>query len=311
MIISASRRTDIPACYAGWLINRLRAGYVLVRNPMNPRRISKIALTPDVVDGLVLWTKNPLPLIPYLDELSAYPYYFQFTLTGYGRDIEPGLPDKKRVLLPAFKHLAERTCKKRVIWRYDPIFFSNKYTPEYHLSCFEKMAAELENYTECCVISFMDNYRNTRRNEKQLAAVNVGDEALHSFAAQLFKIATRHGIKLQTCAESMDFADIGITQSACVDKALLEEIGGFKLNVKKDANQRAECCCAGSIDIGAYNTCPNGCLYCYANYNAAMVAKNYASHNPDGEMLFGRLMPGDIVTERKVKSCKITEQNLF
>ena len=311
MIISVSRRTDIPAFYADWFYNRLRAGYVLVRNPMNLHSVSKVRLTADVVDAFVFWTKNPLPMARRLDELAEYPYYFQFTLTGYGAEIEPGVPDKRRVLLPAFKDLAVRLGKKRVIWRYDPIFFSKKYTAEWHLACFEALAAELNNSTERCVISFMDSYRNTKRNAQQLDAVETGSEELYDFAGQLARIAAKYGLKLQTCAESMDLMALGITPSACIDKALLEDIGGFKLDVKKDANQRAECCCAASIDIGSYNTCPGVCLYCYANYNAPLVQTNIAAHNKTSPLMSGTLTPQDVVTERKMKSCKIMIDSLF
>ena len=311
MIISVSRRTDIPAFYADWFYNCLRAGYVLVRNPMNLHSVSKVRLTADVVDAFVFWTKNPLPMARQLDELGAYPYYFQFTLTGYGAEIEPGVPDKRNVLVPAFKDLAARLGKKRVIWRYDPIFFSAKYTPEYHFACFEALAAELHNSTERCVISFMDSYRNTKRNAQQLGAIESSSEELYDFAGQLAKIAAKYGLKLQTCAESMDLTALGITPSACIDKELLEDIGGFKLDVKKDANQRVECCCAASIDIGAYNTCPGGCLYCYANYNATLVQTNIAAHDKTRPLLSGTLTAQDVVTERKMKSCKIIENSLF
>ena len=311
MIISVSRRTDIPAFYADWFYNRLRAGYVLVRNPMNLHNVSKVRLTADVVDAFVFWTKNPLPMARRLDELAVYPYYFQFTLTGYGAEIEPGVPDKRRVLLPAFKDLAARLGKKRVIWRYDPIFFSVKYTPQYHLACFEALAAELHNSTERCVISFMDSYRNTKRNAQQLGSVEFGSEELYVFAGQLARIAAKYGLKLQTCAERMDLTALGMTPSACIDKVLLEDIGGFKLDIKKDANQRAECCCAASIDIGAYNTCPGGCLYCYANYNAPLVQTNIAAHNKTSSLMFGTLTAQDVVTERKMKSCKIMIDSLF
>ena len=311
MIISVSRRTDIPAFYADWFYNRLRAGYVLVRNPMNLHSVSKVRLTADIVDAFVFWTKNPMPMARRLDEMAEYPYYFQFTLTGYGAEIEPGVPDKRRVLVPAFKDLAARLGKKRVIWRYDPIFFSKKYTKEWHLACFEALAGELHNSTERCVISFMDSYRNTKRNAQQLGAIESSSEELYVFAGQLAKIAAKYGLKLQTCAESMDLTALGITPSACIDKALLEDICGFKLDVKKDANQRTECCCAASIDIGAYNACPGDCLYCYANYNATLVQTNIAAHNKTGPLLFGILTPRDVVTERKMKSCKIMANSLF
>ena len=311
MIISVSRRTDIPAFYAEWFYNRLRAGYVLVRNPMNVHSVSKVALSPEVVDAFVFWTKNPLPLMKRLDELAEYPYYFQFTLTGYGKDIEPGLPDKKQVLLPVFKELAAKTGRQRVIWRYDPIFFSSRYSKEYHLECFEALAAELSGSTERCVISFMDEYRNTKRNAQQLDAVNYSSEEIYAFAARLAKIADKYGLKLQTCAETADFTELGITASACIDKELIENIGGFKLKTGKDKNQRPECCCAASIDIGAYNTCHGGCLYCYANYNAGMVKINCAAHDKTSPLLFGKLSPQDVVTERKMKSCKDYDTELF
>ncbi len=311
MIISVSRRTDIPAFYADWFYNRLRAGFVMVRNPMNLHSVSKVILTPDAADAFVFWTKNPLPMARRLSELAAYPYYFQFTLTGYGREVEPNVPDKKLVLVPAFRDLAAKIGKKRVIWRYDPIFFSNKYTPEYHLQCFAALAAELKDSTERCVISFIDSYRNTKRNEKQLAAVNLNADELYAFVKRLAEIAAKYRLKLQTCAEAMDFKEFGITPSACIDKALIEDIGVFKFNVKKDANQRAECGCAASVDIGAYNTCPGGCLYCYANYNAPVVQTNIAAHNKTSPLLFGELSPQDVVTERKMKSCKVLQTDLF
>ena len=286
-------------------------GYVLVRNPINLHSVSKVRLTPDVVDGFVFWTKNPLPMAWRLDELAAYPYYFQFTLTGYGCEIEPGVPDKRRVLVPAFKDLAAQLGKNRVIWRYDPIFFSKKYTPEYHLASFAALAAELKNCTERCVISFMDSYRNTKRNAEKLGAVELSDDELYAFAGQLAKIAAKYGIKLQTCAEAYDFTALGITVGACIDKALLEDIGGFKLNIKRDSSQRKECGCAASIDIGAYNTCHGGCLYCYANYNAPLVQTNIAAHNKNAPLLFGTLTAQDIVTERKMPGFKVLQQGLF
>lgn len=311
MIISVSRRTDIPAFYAEWFYNRLREGYVLVRNPMNPHSVSRVKLTPEVVDAFVFWSKNPLPLFAGHKIPEAYPYYLQFTLTGYGRDIEPGIPDKRQVLVPAFKELAEKLGKKRVIWRYDPIFFSRKYTPQYHLQCFEALASELKNSTERCVISLLDVYRNTKRNAAKLGLGGYTDAGIYEFMARLAGIAAGYGLKLQACAETADFTALGIFKAACIDKTLLEEISGVKLGLAKDKNQRPECGCAASIDIGAYNTCPGGCLYCYANYNAYLVRVNCAAHDKNSPLLFGGLTADDIVTERKMQSCKITDISLF
>lgn len=164
MILSVSRRTDIPNYYPEWFFNRIKEGFVYVRNPMNPRQISRIDISPDVVDCIVFWTKNPEPMLERLNELSDYRYYFQFTLTGYGRDIEPGIPHKKEKMIPVFKDLADRIGKQRVIWRYDPIMFTSTYTPEYHLKAFEQIASALNGYTEKCVISFVDFYSKNKRN---------------------------------------------------------------------------------------------------------------------------------------------------
>lgn len=164
LIISASRRTDIPAYYPDWFCNRIREGYVCVRNPMNFHQVSCISLSPDVVDGIVFWTKNPLPLMSRLEELRAYPFYFQFTLTPYGKDVEPGVPSKNDVILPAFQELSRKIGPERVIWRYDPILLTDRYTMDYHITFFSRLARRLEGYTRKCIISFVDLYRNTQTN---------------------------------------------------------------------------------------------------------------------------------------------------
>lgn len=154
MILSASRRTDIPNYYSEWFFNRIREGFVYVRNPMNAQQVSKIDITPKVVDCIVFWTKNPEPMLDRLDELASYKYYFQFTLTGYGKDMECNVPHKKEKMIPIFQELSKKIGTKKVIWRYDPILFTKKYTPEYHLKAFEQIATALQGYTEKCVVSF-------------------------------------------------------------------------------------------------------------------------------------------------------------
>ena len=162
MILSASRRTDIPQYYASWFYRRLREGFVCVRNPMNPHRISRIPLSSAIVDCIVFWTKNPEGMLCSLSELEAYPYYFQFTLTGYGKEIELGLPDKKH-LLAVFKELSQRVGSERVVWRYDPIFISRRYPASYHLRAFEEIAKTLRGSADTVVISFLDAYAKIRR----------------------------------------------------------------------------------------------------------------------------------------------------
>ena len=311
MIISASRRTDIPSYYSEWMLNRLKEKYVLVRNPMNIHQISKIDLSPNVVDAIVFWTKNPTPMLGRLDELKDYIYYFQFTLTAYGPDVERNLPSKNRIIIPTFQQLSKEIGKEKVIWRYDPIFFNEQYSIEYHCKYFEVLASKLGDYTEKCTVSFMDMYRNTERNVKPLSIVKDTYEMQVELLQRFVEIAKEYGLYIDTCAEIGDFHNIGVEHAHCIDRERIERIGGFKLNVDKDTNQRAECGCVASIDIGAYNTCKNGCLYCYANYSSNTVEKNFGMHNPKSPLLFGEIDSTDVIKERKVKSLINNQMNLF
>lgn len=302
MVLSVSRRTDIPCYYSEWFTERMREGFVYVRNPMNPKQLSKIALSPDVVDCIVFWTKNPEPMLGKLDELSAYNYYFLFTLTGYGRDIEVNVPDKKKKLLPIFKSLSDRIGSCKVIWRYDPILFTNKYTPEYHLKAFEQIASALKGYTEKCVISFLDSYAKIQKNMEALGVYELQEEELKVFAGKLSEIAHKNDMEIATCTEKIDLSECGIVHNSCIDRNLIEEIIGCRLNVKRDKNQRSECGCVESIDIGTYNTCKNGCSYCYANYSPKSVEKNCDCYDVNSPLLCGVVTPEDKVAERKIKS---------
>lgn len=303
MIISASRRTDIPTFYSEWFFNRIKDGYVLVRNPMNAHQISKISLNPDIVDGIVFWTKNPIPMLDRLDELKDYTYYFQFTLNSYGQDVETHVPNKQNVIIPAFQKLSDSIGPEKVIWRYDPVFLSEKYTPEYHIRYFEKLAKILHPYTKKCTFSFIDMYRNTEKNVKGLALQPFPIEQQIYIAKNLADIAHSYGLQIDTCAEGIDLEQYGIQHARCIDDRLLSELIGCPLKVGKDKNQRLECGCIESIDIGTYNTCRNGCLYCYANYSQKSVQTNSQKHNPNSPLLFGEVGDDDKITERKMHSC--------
>lgn len=304
MILSVSRRTDIPNYYSEWFINRLKAGFVYVRNPMNAHQISRIDITPEVVDCIVFWTKNPKPMIDRLDELAGYDYYFQFTLTGYGKDIECNVPHKREIMIPVFRELSKKAGRHKVIWRYDPIIFTKKYTVEYHLKAFEQIAAALNGYTEKCVISFVDRYTKNRKNMELMDSYEISHEELLQFAKQLSAIAKKNGMLTGSCAESIDLQQCGIEHNCCIDKALIESITGCRIQADKDKNQRQECGCAESVDIGTYNTCQNGCKYCYANYSEESVVRNCSSYDPESPMLCGKPDQNDRVTERKVKLLK-------
>jgi len=301
MIISASRRTDIPAFYSDWFFNRIEEGFVLVRNPLNFHQVSKIELSPEVVDCIVLWTKNPQPMIDKLSGLENYNYYFQFTLTPYDNTIEPNVPDKQ-LLVKTFQELSARIGSHRVIWRYDPIFLTEAFDVNYHVRCFEYLADKLCSYTKRCVISFMDMYKKTERNLKGIDLVPMNEETMREIAYHLSLIAKKYDLQLVTCCEDIDLTEFGIKPGKCIDDELISKIIGKKLDVRKDPNQRLGCGCVQSIDIGAYNTCQHKCLYCYANFNTSLVDKNVRLHSATSPLLFGHLQEGDKVTVRQVFS---------
>ena len=306
MIISASRRTDIPSYYSDWFFRRLEAGVVCTRNPKNPKQVSRISISPDVVDGIVFWTKNPTPMLDKLHLLDGYPFYFQFTLNVYGKDLEAGIPSKNDVIIPAFQNLSQQIDPSRIIWRYDPIILTPKYTAEYHVHYFEELAKRLSGHTQKCVISFVDLYRHLGKQ-----FTHLGESEIYELAGRFSDIARKYNLMLETCAESVDLSQFGIGHGHCIDGELLERIIGQPLSLSKDKNQREECGCMTSIDIGMYDCCLNGCKYCYANHSVTAVQKNFSLHDPSSPLLYGTIGPEDIVKDRAMESCKIQQMNLF
>jgi len=279
MIISASRRTDIPAFYADWLINRLCAGYCLVKNPFNPAQIKRVSLLPADVDGIVLWTKNAAPLLPKLSALDSYSYYFQYTITPYHSDVESGLASKKDTVIPAFLELARHIGPKRMIWRYDPIIITPRYNYHYHITAFTKLCGLLAGSGEKCVISFAIAYKSVAKNLAGIGHLELAAEDKARLAADLLRIAKEHSITLCACCELPEIYELGVQPVSCVDASL------FGVNAPRDKHQREGCNCALSVDIGAYNSCVNGCRYCYANHSEAAVRENHAAHHADSELL--------------------------
>ncbi|MCL2578402.1 MAG: DUF1848 domain-containing protein [Oscillospiraceae bacterium] len=279
MIISASRRTDIPAFYTDWLINRLNAGYCLVKNPFNPSQIKRVSLLPEDVDGIVLWTKNAAPLLPKLPQLDRFPYYFQYSITPYHPDIEAGLADKKETVIPAFLKLAVSIGAKRMIWRYDPIIITPRYGVEYHITAFARLCELLAGRTEKCIISFAIAYKSVAKGLAETGHMELGAEDKIRLADALMRIAKDHRITLCACCELPGLYEPGVQPVSCVDASL------FNVTVPRDKNQRDGCNCAVSVDIGAYNSCMNGCRYCYANHSESKVRKHYAEHSACSELL--------------------------
>lgn len=303
MILSVSRRTDIPAFYSDWFFNRIEAGYVDVRNPMNIHRVSRVKITPDVVDCIVFWSKNPKPMLSRLDRLSQYKYYFQFTLNPYDQHIEREVP-LKRNIFDTFRELSERIGKERLVWRYDPILISDKIDVNYHIKYFEEIAKRISGYSERCVISFVDLYKKVVSNVSALNIREPNSDEIEKLVSALVPIAASYGFTIQSCAEHIDLSDLGINHGACIDPLLISHLIGQPIHVHKDKNQRAECGCAESIDIGEYNTCQHYCAYCYANFNCGVVSRKIGKHDPKSSLLIGELQDSDIVKERKVTSLR-------
>lgn len=275
MIVSISRRTDIPCHYTDWLMNRIDSGYVMTRNPMNRSQIRRIDLSPDNVDCFVFWTKDPNNLIPHLPILDerGYKYYFQFTLTPYDKTIEKNLRNKFDIE-DTFIKLSELIGKNRIIWRYDPIIINDILTIEYHKREFERLCKRLSPYTNSVIVSYVDMY--TKIKSDIIKPIQNTTE-LNTF---IKSTADKYEIEAKSCCEPI------FTPASCIDKNLIESITGKPLpNLKRDKNQRDGCSCYESVDIGVYNTCPNGCVYCYANHSEHSIMNNYNRHDPNGEFL--------------------------
>lgn len=305
MIISASRRTDIPALYPEWFMNRLRAGEVLVPNPYNRKKISRVQLSPETVDCIVFWTKNPEPMIPYLKEISrlGYSYYFQMTITDYEADLEPGVPGMAESIA-TYLLLGEMLGKERMEWRFDPILLNKKYTLEYHAEKFEMMCEWLHSAVGRCTISFVDSYKEGHFPELE-------PEEIEIVAERLSRIAGKYRIPLYTCAEKADLSKYGIQRGACIDHEKIQDIAGYKLDIKKDSGQRPECRCVQSIDIGMYDTCINGCKYCYANGSPESAAKKHKYHDPESPLLIGRLRGDETIVDRVIRTNRDHQLSLF
>lgn len=311
MILSVSRRTDIPACYPDWFMRRLREGYAMVRSPFNLRQVSRVSLSREAVDCIVFWTKNPAPMLPHLPEIArmGYPCLFQVTLNPYGTDVERALPPL-HARVEAMRTLAGFLGPERVTWRYDPILLSADCTVDWHVRQFAALAQALEGCTERCVISFLDVYDKIRRRLREQGLRAPEEAEVRQIARALAQAAASHGMAIQTCAEHYDLSDLGVEHGTCIDGQVISRILGKPLKLRRDAGQRSACGCVASVDVGAYNTCGNGCVYCYANFSPETTARQMAAHCPDSPLLTGQIVPEDRVTERAMPTCLADEEQL-
>jgi len=302
MIISASRRTDIPAFYSKWFMNRVREGFLIKVNPLNANQKKAIPLNPTDVEIIVFWTKNPQPIIPYISELQerTLNFMFQFTLNDYPRDLEPNVPSFNE-RISTFKKIYEKIGSDKIVWRYDPIIFSNKTPESYHIDKFSQICSAVSQFTQRVVISFVDMYGKVSKKFRHLEDKGYLFEdpckilfAVEKLSSSLSKIAKDYNLEIFSCSEKFNLDNLGIAHGSCIDASLISKILNRNILYKKDKGQRLECLCTESIDIGMYNTCRFNCEYCYATLNKNISQQNYLRHNPESPILIGDIDSSEI-----------------
>ena len=294
MILNVSGRTDIVAFYTPWFINRLKEGFVDVRNPFNESQVSRIYFSD--VDAIVFCTKNPRPIIPYLKDIKK-PILFHVTLTGYHKDIEVNVKDKKEIIKD-IKEISKILGKRNVYVRYDPIFLNDKYTVDYHIKAIKKLAEVLDGYIEKIIISFIDDYKNVRKNEYALNYREFKESDYKALGENVSKVCHEHNIRVHTCFEKRNLREYGFDEEVCLSHELAYMLTGKKYPNWK-ARKEGLCNCVNIVDIGVFNTCPHFCKYCYANFKEEDVLKNRKLHNPNSTMLIGSLKDSDKITIRR------------
>lgn len=300
MIINTGGRTDTVQYYSEWLLNRFSEGYVFSRNPLFPNKVNRYDLTPDKVDCVVFCSKNYKPILPRLHEITEkFNTYFHYTITAYGKDIEPGVPSIDESMETLIE-LEKQVGKERISWRYDPILLTEKYTAEMHLHTFAYMANALAPYIDRCVFNFVEMYKKVEKNMPELLPLTEQDK--HAVAKEIGMIAKKHGIYIQTCGKNGDYTHYGIHESGCMTLDILGQANGVTFKHLKHKGMRQGCQCIESRDIGTYDTCMNGCKYCYANKNPHKAFENYKLHNPMSPLLLGDLKDTDMVTQGVQKS---------
>ena len=300
MIINTGGRTDTVQYYTKWLLRRFSEGYVLARNPLFPNKINRYELTPDKVDCVVFCSKNYEPILLHLHEITdRFNTYFYYTITPYEKDIEPGVPSIEESMKTLIQ-LSKQVGRQRIAWRYDPVLLTEKYTILYHMEAFEKMAAMLAQYIDRCIFSFVEMYKKLETNMPELILLSEKDTG--RLAQGLGAIAKKYGILIQSCGTNDDFTKYGIYGSGCITLDILGKANHIAWKALKHKGMRKGCHCIESRDIGAYDTCLNGCKYCYANTNPQKAQGNYKLHDPASALLLGHVKPEDTILQGVQKS---------
>lgn len=300
MILNTGQRTDIPAFYSDWLCRRIRQGFVMVRNPYYPQQVTRYRIHPDVVDLIAFCTKNPKPMLSRMEELRKYETFWFVTITPYGKEVEPNVPDPDKVI-QSFQELSQIVGPSHIAFRYDPIFINEKYSVEAHIRYFEQFCCKLSGYVHEVVISFIDLYEKTRRNFPQVREVTM--EERKAIGEAFGEIARSYHMVPYTCLEGTDMEPYGFRCTGCMSLEVIERALGEELRVPSSRTQvRSGCSCLIGNDIGAYNSCGHGCLYCYANQNRDIVKQIMRQHDPKSPFLIGHSQPDDQVHEADQKS---------
>ncbi len=307
MILNTGGRTDTVQYYTDWLLRRFQEGYVLTRNPLFPNKINRYELTPDKVDCVVFCSKNYRPILPRLREITdRFPTYFHYTITAYGRDIEPGVPSIQESM-DTLAELSRLVGRQRVAWRYDPVLLTEAYTVDRHLETFEQMASLLAPHIDRCIFSFVEMYKKLETNMPEL--IPLTEEDRDNLARGMGAIAAKYGIHLQTCGTNGDYSRYGIHASGCMTLDILGAANGISFKALKHKGMRQGCHCIESRDIGAYDTCLNGCKYCYANKSPQKARENYRYHDPFSPLLLGHVRPQDTITQGAQRSFRKEEKH--
>ena len=292
MILNVSGRTDVVAFYSEWFMNRYREGFLDVRNPFQPKLVSRIYF--EDVDAVLFCTKNPIPILKYISEIQK-PILFHVTLTPYQKDIEPNVPPKGQII-EAIKKISSIIGKKWVYIRYDPIFLSEKYNIDYHIKSFQHLCALLDGFVEHIIVSFLDDYKNVKNNRSILKNRPFLESDYESIGKNFSTIAHSYNMKIQTCCEDHNLVEYGFDKGECLSHTLAFQLTG-KTNFK--TWKARGCKCVEMVDVGAYNTCQHFCKYCYANYDENMVERNIKNHIDTSSLLIGILKDDDIIKIRR------------
>lgn len=300
MIINTGCRTDTVQYYSKWLLKRFEEGYVMSRNPIYPDIVTRYELSPDKVDCVVFCSKDYSPILTEINKITdRFNTYFYYTITAYGKDVEPRVPEIYKSI-ETLKKLSKKVGKKRLAWRYDPILLTSKYTVEKHIETFEKMAREITPYVDRCIFSFVEMYKKLEYNMPEIIPFTVGDKQKLLF--EMGNIARKNFLYLQSCALDEDLSLYGIHTSGCMTLDILGKANNVEFKEMKHIGSRAGCKCAETRGIGDYNTCPNGCKYCYANKNYKRAVENYRLHDPNSPLLLGNIKSRDTVKNAVQKS---------